>query len=82
MLPFIAGLATGVVAVVAYKNNKKIKTKIEEGACSVKELAKTGFERSKEAVAQVKQRFEEPKEALKVEETEVEIPKQPQLKKI
>ena len=69
MLPFIAGLATGVVAVVAYKNNKKIKAKIEEGACSVKKLAQDGLEKSKEAVENVKQRFEDTKQEQKEPKT-------------
>ena len=32
MLPFIAGAAAGVVAVIVYNNNKKIRKEIKEGA--------------------------------------------------
>ncbi len=55
MLPFIAGIATGAIAVIAYRNSDKIKTKVEKGACSVKKLAQEGFEKSKEKVTQLKE---------------------------
>lgn len=61
MLPFIAGIATGVVAVVAYNNNKKVKEKVQQGACKVKEYAQTGLEKSKETIEGVKKCIEEKK---------------------
>ena len=39
MLPFIAGLAAGAVAVVAINNRKEIKEKVIEGATKVKDKA-------------------------------------------
>jgi len=39
MLPFIAGIAAGAVAVVAINNRKEIKEKVVEGATKVKEKA-------------------------------------------
>ena len=39
MLPFIAGIAAGAVAVVAINNRKEIKEKVIEGATKVKEKA-------------------------------------------
>jgi hypothetical protein len=39
MLPFIAGIAAGVVAVVAINNRKEIKKKVIIGAEKVKEKA-------------------------------------------
>ncbi len=39
MLPFIAGLAAGAVAVVAINNRKEIKEKVIEGASRVQEKA-------------------------------------------
>jgi len=39
MLPFVAGIAAGAVAVVAYNNNKKIKAGVKTGAKKVKEIA-------------------------------------------
>jgi len=39
MLPFIAGLAAGAVAVVAINNRKEIKEKVIEGATKVQEKA-------------------------------------------
>jgi hypothetical protein len=40
MLPFIAGVAAGAVAVVAVNNNKKIKKQVIKSAEKVKEVAK------------------------------------------
>jgi len=39
MLPFIAGIAVGVVAVVGINNRKEIKEKVIVGATKVKEKA-------------------------------------------
>jgi len=39
MLPFIAGIALGAVAVVAVNNRKEIKEKVIVGATKVKETA-------------------------------------------
>lgn len=39
MLPFIAGLAAGAVAVVAINNRKQIKEKVIQGATKVQEKA-------------------------------------------
>ena len=39
MLPFIAGLAAGAIAVVAINNRKEIKEKVIEGANKAKETA-------------------------------------------
>ena len=39
MLPFIAGIAVGVVAVVGINNRKEIKEKVLDGATKVKEKA-------------------------------------------
>ena len=39
MLPFIAGLAAGAIAVVAINNRKEIKEKVIEGASIVKDKA-------------------------------------------
>ena len=70
MLPFIAGLATGIITIVAYKNNKKIKEQVQKGACSVKKLTQEGFEKSKETIEYVKQRFEESQ--CKTQETPID----------
>lgn len=69
MLPFIAGLATGVVAVVAYKNKSKIKQKLEDGACETKKLAQTGLEKSKERLFEIKSCIEQRNKDEKVIET-------------
>ena len=39
MLPFIAGIAVGVVAVIGINNRKEIKEKVIEGASKVQEKA-------------------------------------------
>lgn len=39
MLPFIAGIAVGVIAVVGINNRKEIKEKVIEGATKVQEKA-------------------------------------------
>jgi len=39
MLPFIAGIAVGVVAVIGINNRKEIKEKVLDGATKVKEKA-------------------------------------------
>ncbi len=39
MLPFIAGIAAGALAVVAVNNKKEIKEKVVQGATKVKEKA-------------------------------------------
>lgn len=39
MLPFIAGIAVGVIAVVGINNRKEIKEKVIVGATKVKEKA-------------------------------------------
>ncbi|MFA7083861.1 MAG: hypothetical protein WC141_04925 [Arcobacteraceae bacterium] len=80
MLPFIAGLTTGIVAVVAYKNKTKIKQKIEEGTHEAKKLAQTGFEKSKQSVELVKNRFEEKKYKLKEAKITEELPSKEEIK--
>lgn len=39
MLPLLAGVATGALAVVTYNNRKNIKDKMIEGASKAKEVA-------------------------------------------
>lgn len=65
MLPFIAGLAAGAVAVVAYNNNKKIRKTVDKGAKKAKEAAQSGYEKTKEFAGDVKATVEEKMECLK-----------------
>ena len=59
MLPFIAGVAAGAVAVVAINNNKKIKKEVIKGATKVKEVANQGATKLKETAKDVKKTVEE-----------------------
>jgi len=59
MLPFIAGVAAGAVAVVAINNNKKIKKQVIKGATKVKEAATQGATKIKETAQDVKKTVEE-----------------------
>jgi len=65
MLPFIAGVAAGAVAVVAYNNNKEIKKGINKGAKKVKEVANTSYEKTKEMADDLKATAKEKIECLK-----------------
>lgn len=65
MLPFVAGLAAGAVAVVAYNNNKKIRKTINKGAQKAKEYAKESYEKTKEFAGDVKESVGEKVECLK-----------------
>ncbi len=65
MLPFIAGVAAGAVAVVAINNNKKLRKTVNKGAKKAKELAQEGFEKTKEFAEDVKESVSEKVECLK-----------------
>lgn len=65
MLPFIAGVAAGAVAVVAYNNNKEIRKGINKGAKKVKEVAESSYEKTKEIAGDVKATVEEKIDCLK-----------------
>jgi len=54
MLPFIAGIAAGAVAVVAINNRKEIKEKAIIGASKVKEQAIVGATKVQEKASNVK----------------------------
>lgn len=61
MLPFIAGVAAGAVAAVAYNNNKKIKKGINSGAKKVKEVARDLKVTAKEKIECLKSQKEKEK---------------------
>ncbi len=65
MLPFIAGIAAGAVAVVAYNNNKEIRQGINKGAKKVKKAAESGYEKTKEIAGDVKATVGEKIDCLK-----------------
>lgn len=65
MLPFIAGIAAGAVAVVAYNNNKEIRQGINKGAKKLKKVAESGYEKTKEIAGDVKATVEEKMDCLK-----------------
>lgn len=65
MLPFVAGLAAGAVAVVAYNNNKKIRKSVKSGAKKVQEVASSSFEKTKELAGDVKATVSEKVDCLK-----------------
>ncbi len=74
MLPFIAGIAAGAVAVVAVNNNKKIKKQVIKGATKVKEVATEGATKIKETAKDVKKTVEEKVDCLtSKKETKKEI---------
>ncbi len=64
MLPFIAGVAAGAVAVVAINNNKKIKKQVIKGATKVKEVATQGATKIQETAQDVKKTVEEKVDCL------------------
>ncbi|QDF28278.1 YtxH domain-containing protein [Halarcobacter anaerophilus] len=76
MLPFIAGIAAGAVAVVAYNNNKKIRKNVNEGAKKAKHLAQEGYEKTKEFAKDVKASVDEKVESLKSKKEEKKIEKE------
>ncbi len=57
MLPFIAGVAAGAIAVVAVNNNKKIKKQVVDGASKVKEVATQGATKIKQTAKDVKKQL-------------------------
>lgn len=65
MLPFIAGLAVGAGAVVAYNNNKEIREGIQSGANKAKEYAEAGYEKTKEIACDVKETVSSKIDSLK-----------------
>lgn len=65
MLPFVAGIAAGAVAVVAYNNNKKIKASVNKGAKKAKEFVESGYEKTKEVASDVKATVDEKIECMK-----------------
>lgn len=58
MLPFIAGLATGVIGVIAYKNRNTIKQKIQDNAKIAQKFAQDKLEQSKEFASEIKEKIE------------------------
>ena len=70
MLPFIAGVAAGAVAVVAYNNNKKIRKNVKQGAKKAQEIAQEGYEKTKEFAGDVKATVSEKIDCLKPKKTE------------
>jgi uncharacterized protein YcbK (DUF882 family) len=76
MLPFIAGVAAGAVAVVAINNNKKLRKKVNKSAQKAQEFAQEGYEKTKEFAKDVKETVVEkvdclkPKKDDKIESTE------------
>lgn len=65
MLPFIAGVAAGAVAVVAFNNNKKIRKTVNQSAKKAKEIAKEGYEKTKEFAGDIKETVSEKIDCLK-----------------
>lgn len=58
MLPFIAGLATGVIGVIAYKNRNTIKQKIQDNVKIAQKFAQDKLEQSKEFASEIKEKIE------------------------
>lgn len=74
MLPFIAGIAVGAVAVVAYNKNDKIKSAVGQGLEKAKDMATEASEKTKEIACDVKATVSEKVESLKSKkETEDEM---------
>jgi len=73
MLPFIAGVAAGAVAVVAYNNNKQIRKGVSQGAKKVKEVAETSYEKTKELAGDVKATVEDKIDCLKSKKEEKSV---------
>lgn len=71
MLPFIAGVAAGAIAVVAVNNNKEIKKQVEKGAKKVKEVATQSATKIKKTAKEVKQTVEEKVDCLTSKKDEV-----------
>lgn len=77
MLPFIAGIAAGAIAVVAINNRKEIKEKAIIGAGKVKETALVGASKVQEKASDVKNCVVNKVERLKSKEEKIvseEIP--------
>jgi len=73
MLPFIAGIAAGAVAVVAINNRKEIKEKAIVGASKVKEQAIVGATKVQEKATDVKNCVVSKVEKLKTKDEKVVI---------
>lgn len=58
MLPFIAGLATGVIGVIVYKNRDTLKQKVAQNAKVAQKFAQEKIEQSKELAQEVKEKIE------------------------
>ncbi|MGD9553473.1 MAG: hypothetical protein AB7D96_05860 [Arcobacteraceae bacterium] len=58
MLPFIAGLATGVIGVIVYKNRDTLKEKVVQNAKVAQKFAQEKIEQSKELAQEVKEKIE------------------------
>lgn len=61
MLPFIAGIATGIIGVIAYKNKDRIKQTVQDNAKIAQKFAQDRFEQSKEFATDIKNKIESKK---------------------
>lgn len=73
MLPFIAGVAVGVLGVSVYKNRKEIKKNIECGAKKAKAAAEIGLEKSKDIAKNAKSKIEKKAQNLKCKDEEEKL---------
>ena len=65
MLPFIAGVAAGAVAVIAINNNKKLRKTVNQGTKKAKEMAQDSYEKTKEFASDIKATVSEKVDCLK-----------------
>ena len=65
MLPFIAGIATGVIGVIVYKNRDNLKQKVVQNAKVAQEFAQEKLEQSKEFAQEIKEKIEAKKSNTK-----------------
>ena len=70
-LPLLVGIAVGSLAVVTFNNKKEIKEKIASYASKVKDVAKTGFDKTKELAEESKKSVKEKLNCIKSKDNEV-----------
>lgn len=58
MLPFIAGIATGVIGVIVYKNRDTLKEKVVQKTQVAQKFAQEKIEQSKELAHEIKEKIE------------------------
>jgi hypothetical protein len=64
-LPLLAGIAVGSLAVLAFNNKKEIKEKVTSCATQAKEVAKTGYDKTKEFAKDSKESVQEKLDCIK-----------------